>query len=42
MTQEQKQALIDLLSNIITALYQEMGKEWCEEMYSLIDKLKTK
>lgn len=35
-----KQVLIDLLNNIITALYPNMGKEWCEEMDSLISKLK--
>lgn len=42
MTQEQKQALIDLLANIITALYPTMGQEWCGEMDSLINKLKAK
>mgnify|MGYP007100158975 CR=1 FL=1 len=40
MTPEQTKALTDLLANIITGLYREMGKEWCEEMYSNLDKIK--
>lgn len=40
MTPEQEKLIADILAQIVTACYKEMGREWCEAMLNEIDKIK--
>lgn len=39
MTPEQQKLLKEILYALITACYNEMGREWCDEMVEKIEKL---
>lgn len=41
MNKQQEELLEQILSEIITACYREMGEAWCKKMRNLINEIKN-